>query len=263
METKKNIWKVNLYNQKHAFVYEYGQELIQFLDPKEDEIILDLGCGSGQLTNEIGKSGARMIGMDSSNEMVSEAKNNYPNLQFFVKDAASFQFDRPFDAIFSNAVLHWVKNKENAIISMYKNLKHGGRIVLEFGGKGNVETIIESVKNSLFKRGHITNATLENWYFPSISEYTFLLENNGFEVNFALLYDRPTELTDRQNGIKDWIKMFGSAYFVDIPLEEKNIILEEIQNDLREKCFIDGKWYADYKRIRVMARKPFLNSSDD
>ena len=255
METKTNIWKVDLYNQKHAFVYEYGQELVQFLDPKEDEFILDLGCGSGQLTNEISKSGARVIGMDSSNEMVSEAKNNYPNLQFFAKDAANFEFEKPFDAIFSNAVLHWVKNSGGAVLSMYKNLKPGGRIIVEFGGNDNVKTIIESVKHSLMQRGYIKNSTIENWYFPTISEYTALLENNGFEVNFVHLYDRPTELTDSKNGIKDWIKMFGSAYFVDIPVEEKNIILEEIQNDLREKCFIDGKWYADYRRIRVMARK--------
>ncbi len=255
MKIKTNIWKVNLYNQKHSFVYEYGQELIQFLDPQEDECILDLGCGSGQLTNEISKSGARVIGIDSSNEMVSEAKNNYPNLQFFVKDATSFQFERPFDAIFSNAVLHWVKNSKSAILSMYENLKPGGRLVLEFGGKDNVKTIIESVKNSLKQRGYIKNTTIKNWYFPTINEYTILLENNGFEVNFAQLYDRPTELTDSKNGIKDWIKMFGSYYFVDVPVEEKNIILEEIQKDLREKCFIDGKWYADYRRIRVMARK--------
>jgi trans-aconitate methyltransferase len=255
MQPEANPWKVKLYNQKHAFVYEYGQELIQLLDPKKNELILDLGCGSGQLTYEIRKSGARVIGMDSSNEMISEAKNKYPDLQFFVKDAAEFQFEKPFDAIFSNAVLHWVKNKESAILSMYKNLKPGGRLVLEFGGKGNVKNIITSVKNSLESRGYIKNSSLENWYFPSISEYSSLLEKNGFEVVFAHLCDRPTELADDQNGIKDWIEMFGSSYFVDIPFEEKNIILEEIQNALREKCFLDGKWYADYRRIRVIAKK--------
>jgi len=255
MKTKSNPWKVDLYNQKHAFVYEYGQDLIQLLDPKEDEHILDLGCGSGQLTNEISKSGARVIGMDSSNEMISEAKNKYPDNQFFVKNAANFHFEKPFDAIFSNAVLHWVKDGENAISSMYKNLKPGGRIVLEFGGKGNVKSIITSVKNALERRGYMENASLKNWYFPSISDYTVLLEKNGFEVTFAHLYDRPTELADNQNGIKDWIEMFGSTYFVDIPLEEKKIILEETQNDLKEKCFIDGKWYADYRRIRILAYK--------
>jgi trans-aconitate 2-methyltransferase len=122
MKAKTNIWKVGLYNQKYAFVHEYGKDLMLLLDPKKNEHILDLGCGSGQLTNEICKSGAQVIGMDSSSEMISEAKNIYPDLRFFVKDAANFQFDKPFDAIFSNAVLHWVKDSESAILSMYKNL---------------------------------------------------------------------------------------------------------------------------------------------
>jgi len=255
MLKERNTWKVDLYNNKHAFVFEYGKGLIQLLDPKEGELILDLGCGSGQLAYEISQSGAQVIGIDSSNEMVSEANNKYPELQFIVKDASDFQFEKYFDAIFSNAVLHWVKNSESAILSMYKNLKPGGRLVLEFGGRGNVKTIIQSVKNSLKQRGYIKNSTIENWYFPSISEYTNLLEKNGFEVAFAQLYDRPTELADSKDGIIDWIKMFGSTYFVDVPLAEKNIILEEIQNDLRKKCFIDGKWYADYRRIRILAKK--------
>lgn len=255
MQTKPNTWKVDLYNKKHAFVYQYGEDLIQFLDPKANELILDLGCGSGQLTNEINKFGAKVIGMDSSKEMIADAQAKYPNLQFFVKDAANFQFEKPFDAIFSNAVLHWVLDSENAILSMNKNLKLGGRLVVEFGGKGNVQTIVKSVRKYLKERGYIKNSTVENWYFPSISEYTSLLEKNGFEVEFANLYDRPTELVDNESGIKDWIEMFGSSFFSDIPMKEKKAILEEVQNDVREKCFIDGKWYADYRRIRILAKK--------
>jgi hypothetical protein len=128
-------------------------------------------------------------------------------------------------------------------------------LVLEFGGKGNVKTIIASVKNALMRRGYIKNSIIENWYFPSISAYTQLLEKNGFEVTFAHLFDRPTVLADDQNGIKDWIEMFGSSYFVDIPIDEKVVILEEIQNDLRGKCYIDGKWYADYRRLKILAFK--------
>lgn len=255
MQQETNLWKVNLYNQKHAFVHEYGRGLIQLLDPKKGELILDLGCGSGQLTEEISNFEAQVIGIDSSDEMVSTAKNKFPHLPFYVKDAVGFKFDRPFDAIFSNAVLHWVKDHKSAVLSMNENLQQGGRIVLEFGGKGNVSTIIRSVKKALERRGYVKKASLENWYFPSIGAYTTLLEQNGFEVTFAHLYDRPTELTDNKNGIKDWIEMFGSSFFVDIPLEEKRNILEEVQNDLREECFIDGKWYADYRRIRILAHK--------
>lgn len=251
----KNNWKVDLYNKKHAFVYQYGEELIQFLNPKLDEFILDLGCGLGQLTNEISKYGVNVIGIDSSKEMITDAQAKYPDLEFLVKDAANFQFRKPFDAIFSNAVLHWITESENVIISMNKNLKNGGRLVVEFGGKGNVKIIIRSIKKALLERGYIKNANTKNWYFPSISEYTSLLEKNGFEVEYAHLYDRPTELTDNQNGIKDWIEMFGESFFVNISKEEKNNILIEVQNDVKEKCFINGKWYADYKRIRISARK--------
>lgn len=252
---KTNTWKVNLYNKKHAFVYEYGQGLVELLDPKPHELILDLGCGSGQLTNEIRKSGAIVIGIDSSVEMVKESKSRYPELQFQVEDAANFQFVKPFDAIFSNAVLHWVKDRKNAILCMYNNLKFGGRIVLEFGGKGNVKTIIDSTKENLKRRGYLNNAGIEKWYFPSISEYTSLLENQGFEVELAQLYDRPTELSDDKKGIMDWIEMFGASYFKGIPKDIQRNILEDIQNDVGDKCFKDGKCYADYKRIRIVAKK--------
>ncbi len=255
MKTKSNNWKVNLYNKKHAFVYQFGEELIELLDPKPDELILDLGCGSGQLTNEISKNGAHVVGIDSSKEMISDAKSNYPELDFQVKDASHFHFNKPFDAIFSNAVLHWVLDAENAILNMNKNLRSEGRLVLEFGGKGNVATIVNSLRKSLEKRGYLKNAKLKNWYFPSISEYTFLLEKNGFEVEYAHLYDRPTKLADNENGIKDWIEMFGSLFFVNVSEQSKIDILEEVQNNVKSSCFNDGKWVADYRRIRILAKK--------
>jgi len=255
MNKQSKNWDVNLYNSKHNFVYQYGEDLINILNPQKGEFILDLGCGSGQLTHQISLSKAEVIGIDNSENMINSAKENYPKLNFYVKEAYNFQFQKPFDAIFSNAVLHWVADSENAVLSMCKNLKKGGKLVVEFGGKGNVQTILNSLTKSLKRNGFVKNSILENWYFPSISEYTLLLEKNGFEVEFANLYDRPTALVDNKNGIKDWIEMFGSSFFVDIPNKDKNQILEEVQNDVKEKCFIDGKWYADYRRIRVVAKK--------
>ncbi len=255
MNTNGNIWKVNLYNKKHAFVYQYGEELICFLDPKPDELILDLGCGSGQLTNEIAKTGAEVIGIDSSEEMIQYARNEYPELQFFVKDATDFQFKKPFDAIFSNAVLHWVTDKKSAVLTMYNNLKKGGRLVVEFGGKGNVDAIIKGIKKALVDKGYIQNSKIEKWFFPSVSEYTGLLEENGFEVQYAHLFDRPTELVDDKIGLKEWIEMFGASFFIGIPEKDKNEILEEVKKNVWNKCFKDGKWYADYRRIRIIAKK--------
>lgn len=248
-------WKSTLYNDKHAFVYQYGEGLIDLLTPKEGERILDVGCGSGQLTAKINELGATVIGIDSSREMIADAKLKFPHIEFLVMDATDFHFNEPFDAIFSNAVLHWVLKKEEAIKSMFRNLKAGGRLVAEFGGKGNIQTIVNQLRLSLAKRGYEENANLELWYFPSIGEYTTLLEKHGFRVTLAQHYDRPTELADSESGIKDWLEMFGNAFFNDVPLAAKEAIKSEVQQSIKGKLYSNGKWYADYKRIRVVAIK--------
>lgn len=255
MATDKNKWDTKLYNEKHGFVYKYGENLIELLHPKENELILDLGCGTGQLTNKIRKSGANVIGIDASEKMIKAAKENYLKIDFYVKEASDFQFDKPFDAIFSNAVLHWVLKSEEAVVCMHNNLKDQGRLVLEFGGKGNIRILLGAIARVLKEAGYPERAEIKNWYFPSISEYTSLLENNGFEVELAQLYERPTELADSENGIKDWLLMFGTAFSKDLSLDERDDLIDKIQEELRDRCFINGKWFADYKRIRILATK--------
>lgn len=252
---KETVWNPGLYNDKHAFVYDYGKDLIQLLAPQKNERILDLGCGSGQLTNEIRLNALEVIGIDKSKSMIADAKSKYDDIVFEVKDAANFKYDKPFDAIFSNAALHWVKNYKAAIQNMYDCLKQDGRIVLEFGGKGNVQIIVNQLRKSLLKRGYDTQSNLQLWYFPSIAEYTTALENEGFKVDMAQHYDRPTELADEITGIKDWITMFGEAFFNNVTIQHIEEIKEEVQELVKSNCFIEGKWYADYKRIRVVARK--------
>lgn len=248
-------WKPDLYNEKHSFVYNYGENLIQLLAPKENERILDLGCGSGQLTFKINEMARETIGIDKSAEMISDAKSKFPNIEFQVADASNFNFKKKFDSIFSNATLHWVKNYKNAIKCMYENLNLDGKIVVEFGGKGNVQTIINQLRNSLITRGYTEQSRLDLWYFPSIGEYSTELESAGFRVLFAEHYDRPTELADENSGIKDWISMFGESFFNGVSKNHIEEIKNEVQNNLKEKCLIGGKWFADYKRIRVIAIK--------
>ena len=255
MSNSDTNWNVDLYNNKHSFVHQYGEQLIKILDPKPGDLILDLGCGAGQLTNKIAGFGAKVIGLDSSAEMIESAKNSFPELEFYKMDAASFSFDDSFDAIFSNAALHWVKDQKGATKSIYENLKMGGRLVVEFGGKNNVAHIIHAIRSVLRSRGYMENARLERWYFPTISEYTSLLEDVGFEAVFAQLYDRPTLLESKNKGIEDWIEMFGAHFFLGIDAKEKAAILSEVQNNVRSKCFKDGQWYADYRRIRLVAIK--------
>jgi trans-aconitate methyltransferase len=248
-------WKPELYNKKHSFVYNYGENLIQLLEPKENERILDLGCGSGQLTFKINELVRETIGIDKSAEMIADAKSKFPNIEFLVKDAENFKFDKKFDSIFSNATLHWVKNYKDSIKSMYENLKPNGKIVVEFGGKGNVQTIVNQLRESLKSRNYRNQSELNLWYFPTIGEYSTELESAGFRVLFAQHYDRPTELADKNSGIKDWISMFAENFFIGVTGNHIEEIKNEVQESVKEKCLIDGKWFADYKRIRVIAIK--------
>ena len=248
-------WNTDLYNEKHAFVFKYGEDLVDVLKPQPGERILDLGCGTGYLTNIIASSGATVVGIDSSLEMISKAKLQYPELEFKVQPATEFHFDEHFNAIFSNAVLHWVLEKEKAIECMYRNLKKSGRLVLEMGGKHNVEKIITALQSSLTKHGFSEKAALQLWYFPSISEYAGLLEKRGFRVTYAAHFNRETKLNDTENGIKDWVRMFGSSFLTGIDEIEIEEILNEVQNTLEPTHFRNGSWYADYKRLRIIAIK--------
>jgi len=248
-------WDSALYDSKHDFVFKYGEDLINLLQPLKGEHILDVGCGTGYLASLIAASGAVVTGIDNSAEMILKAKETYPEIDFSVQSATEFISASNFDAIFSNAALHWIKEKEQAIDCMYRNLKENGRLVLEMGGKRNVEQIIEALKTVLLKYGFEKQAAVEQWYFPSLSEYTGLLEKRGFRVTFAAHFNRETELKNTEHGIKDWIKMFGASYLQDIHEPVLDKILTEVEDKLRVTHFREGKWFADYKRLRIVAVK--------
>lgn len=247
-------WNATLYDNSHDFVAKFGVGIFSWLQPKVGEHILDLGCGTGDLTPKIAATGAKVLGVDSSAEMVVAAKAKFPTISFQQADARNLPFSNQFDVIFSNAVLHWIPEKEKAIASMYQSLKKGGRIVVEFGGKANIQQIWTALKVALQKRGYAQNANISFWYYPSIGEYATLLENEGFRVVRAEHFDRPTPLKG-ENGLKDWLLMFCDNFFTGISAIEKEVILDEIETALKPTLFVDGQWVADYKRIRVMAVK--------
>jgi len=255
MEQLLHKWDAALYNDKHSFVYDYGASLVDLLNPKSNERILDLGCGSGELTDKIMEEAKRVVGIDNSPEMIKKAKQKFPLVEFHVADASNFEFDEPFDAIFSNAALHWVVNYKAAIVCMYNSLKPGGRMVVEFGGKDNVTRITNQLRKSLLKRAYEKQAKLQLWYFPSVREYTSELEAEGFNVSFAELYERPTELTDEDSGIRDWLSMFAGSFFEEVESSDVQNILKEVQESLQTDLFRNGKWFADYKRIRIVAHR--------
>ncbi|MAZ28388.1 MAG: SAM-dependent methyltransferase [Cytophagaceae bacterium] len=248
-------WNARLYNEKYNFVYAFGESLIDLLDPQPDERILDVGCGSAQLTAQIAVKAQEVVGLDASAEMIEDAKQRYPQIDFHVMDASSFKFDKPFDKIFSNAALHWVLDAKGAVRCMADHLKQNGKLVLEMGAKGNVQSIVAALREVLTARGFLAQAKFQQWYFPSVGEYTSLLEKHGFEVNMALCFDRPTPLADKATGIKDWLTMFGAAFLTGVPENEKEAIRAEVQKMLEPTLLKGDTWLADYKRLRIMATK--------
>lgn len=243
-------WNSALYDQKHSFVYEYGQDLLNLLQPQSGELILDLGCGTGHLTAQIAQSGARVIGLDHSAQMLETARQQYPQLEFIQGNASDFSLPDACDAVFSNAVLHWVTCAAEAAACVARALKPGGRFVAEFGGHGNVANIVAAVQSVVTNHTH--TEVRHPWYYPSIGVYATLLEAYGLEVRQAFLFDRFTKL-EGADGMRNWLAMFAESMLVDLPAEAKETVLDEIEARLRPTNFREGVWYADYRRLRVVA----------
>ncbi|MEH1936887.1 MAG: methyltransferase domain-containing protein [Nostoc sp.] len=249
-----NYWDAALYEDKHAFVWQYGEDLLKFLNPQPGESILDLGCGTGQLTEKIAQAGAEVMGVDHAPAMIEKARQNYPHIRFDVADAKNFQVDKPLDAVFSNAVLHWVKEADSAIASIHQSLKPGGRFVAEFGGKGNVKAIATALESAL-EAINIPAQTLNPWYFPSIGEYATLLEQQGFDVIYSSLFARPTPLAEGEAGIANWIQMFASSFLTGLSSEQQIQVIRVVEEYLKPTLYQQATWTADYRRIRIVAIK--------
>lgn len=245
-------WDAKLYDTAAHFVTDYGSAIIDLLDPKPGERILDVGCGTGHLTNEIRRREAKVVGIDSSPNMIRTARETYPELEFVQADASSFTFKEPFDAIFSNAALHWVTDAEHAVRCMSQALRPGGRFVIEMGGKGNIQTLISALFKALEKFDCYDAS--HRWFFPSIGEYASMLEQHRIEVTSAWLFDRPTKL-EGENAIVDWFTIFGEAIKADV---EEDCFAEAVkiaQTNLEATQKKDGVWYADYRRLRIVGKR--------
>ncbi len=244
-----NQWNVGLYEQKHSYVWKYGAEILKILSPQASERILDLGCGTGQLTAEIAQSGAEVVGLDRAESAIAQAQANYPQLEFRVGNGADFSCQQPFDAVFSNAALHWIHPPEAAVKCIWQALKPGGRFVAEFGGKGNVGQIVEALNTVLVNQG---GDPYNPWYFPSIGEYSTLLEQQGFTVINMSWLDRPTKL-EGESGLRNWLKMFAEDCLSVIDPTSRQEIINQVESQLRPTLYRQGDWIADYQRIRVIA----------
>ncbi|OPL07578.1 MAG: methyltransferase type 11 [delta proteobacterium ML8_F1] len=246
-------WDAGQYVQNFSFVHQYGRDLLELIENPGGLRVLDLGCGTGELTCQLHERGMNPLGMDASPDQLKIARANYPEFVFFQGDATDFSLDKPVDVVFSNAVLHWIDGDRHPrmLEKVHAALRPEGQFVFEFGGAGNNLQIHEALRKGFEKRGYPYSHA---FYFPSIGEYTPRLEAAGFKVVFARLFDRFTEL-EGDNGLYDWIRMFIKIPFIDIPGEEQEAIIQEALLDLEKSLYREGKWHADYVRIRCKAIK--------
>jgi trans-aconitate 2-methyltransferase len=187
--------------------------------------------------------------------MVAAAQAAYPKLKFDVVDARTLNFYETFDAVFSNATLHWIHEPELVLRGIFKALRPGGRFVAELGGKNNIRAMQEAFDDALVELGAARPGEVQPWYYPSVSEYAQLAEKHGFEVRMIRLFDRPTPLADGEAGLRNWIVMFGGDYLAKAGVTKREEFLRSVEDKLRPQLFRDGQWCADYRRLRLAAFK--------
>ena len=255
MSAKTDIWNSELYQSSHSFVWQCGRDLLVLLNAKRGERILDVGCGTGQLTAEIMQFGAEVMGIDSSPEMIATARKNFPHVRFEVADVTALAYKDEFDIVVSNAALHWVRDQPAAIASIARALKPGGRLVFEMGGRGNLAHLLDPLYRALRALGVKNPEELSPWSFPSIGECAPLLEANRLEVNFAVLFDRATILEGGEHGLKLWLEMFGRFAIDAVAAEQRKEFFGLVDQFARPTLFHNGVWTLDYKRLRLVAVK--------
>ncbi len=247
----EQTWNPKDYGQNARFVTDLGAGVVELLAPRPGERILDLGCGDGVLTQKLVEFGCRVVGVDLSPDFIVAARSL--GLDVRPMDGQALTFNEEFDAVFSNAALHWMKDLEAVIDGVWRALKPGGRFVAEMGGKGNIEKIEKAARRALRKRGLDRKVPEPNVY-PSPGEYRALLEKRGFEVRSIELFPRPTPLP---KDIKAWLKTFRKGHLEAVAPGDREHFLEEIQEEVRPfLCGEGGRWSADYVRLRFAAFKP-------
>jgi len=243
-------WDPAEYGRNARFVADLGAAVFDLLDPKPGEHVLDLGCGDGVLTAKIAERGATVIGVDSSAAQIEAARAR--GLDARVVDGVALDLDERFDAVFSNAALHWMKPPEAVARGVAALLVPGGRFVGELGGAGCVAKIRAALHRGLERRG-VDPWSVDPWYFPTDREYGDVLRGAGFEVDTIALIPRPTPLpTD----VGAWLETFAKTFTGALPAAEQSRFLDETQSDLAAVLRDErGTWVADYVRLRFKARR--------
>lgn len=245
-------WDPDSYAKNARFVADRGAPVVELLAPLRGQRILDLGCGDGVLTRKLAELGCDVIGVDASEALVRRARELGVDAR--VMDGEALEpFDVAFDAVFSNAALHWMKAADRVLAGVYRALRPGGRFVAEFGGHRCVETLHRALIAALDRRGYDGRAA-SPWYFPDTEEYGARLVAAGFEIESIQLIPRPTALP---GDVMGWLETFAGSFTRVLPDAERQGYLEEVREATRPHlCDATGAWTADYVRLRFAARKP-------
>jgi trans-aconitate methyltransferase len=251
MSAAPQDWNSSRYAQNARFVSDLGQPVLDLLNPRPGERILDLGCGDGALTEKLVAAGAQVVGIDGSADMVDAARKR--GLDARVMDAYHLTFQNEFNAVFSNAALHWMKRDPDAVIQGVRHaLKPGGRFTAEMGGHGCVAAIVVALCAALEKHGVPQPASGIPWYFPTVDDYRSRLERAGLRVKYIALIPRPTPLP---TGMRGWLETFGIPFTNLLPESDRGAFLDEVTERLRPAlCDEQGRWTADYVRLRFLAK---------
>ncbi|MBK1695880.1 SAM-dependent methyltransferase [Rhodovibrio salinarum] len=244
-------WNPERYQREAGFVAELGRPLLTLLAAQTGARVLDLGCGDGRLTLEVAAGGAQVTGVDLSPDLVATARGRGLDVQ--VADAAALPYpDASFDAVLSNAALHWMTAPEPVLGEVARVLKPGGRFVGEMGGAGNVAAIVGAITNALAQRGiEVTRAY--PWYFPTLAQYRAQLEAAGFTVDTIERFARPTDLPADITG---WLATFAESFLSLVPASQRDQLVGDIRDALEPSLKqADGRWAADYVRLRFSAHK--------
>ena len=246
----RQVWNAEDYEKHARFVSDLAGPVLEWLQPQAGERILDLGCGDGVVTDELKRRGVSVLGVDISESLLAAAGAR--GVETRRMDGQKLAFDSAFDAVFSNAALHWMSDAGAVIEGIFRALKPGGRFVAEFGGHGNVAAVTTAMRATAGRRGG--DAALAGpWFFPSVAVYREMLEERGFRVVRIGLFPRPTTLA---TGMIAWLKVFRRPFFAQYGAEEDQVLSEVealLAPSLRDAR---GNWTADYVRLRVEAVKP-------
>lgn len=247
--SRRQTWSASSYDEHARFVSDLAGGVLDWLAPEAGERILDLGCGDGVLTAELAATGAKVVGVDASENFVKTCKDR--GLDVRLMDGEALVFDDEFDAVFSNAALHWMTRPEQVIAGVKRALRPKGRFVAEFGGHGNVAAIVTAMQATALRHG--VDAKLAHpWFFPSVETYRSMLAADGFEVKRIALIPRPTPL---KTGMAAWLRLFNTPFFAQFG-DAREAAVRETEDLLKfALCDAQGNWTADYVRLRVEAVK--------